>query len=273
MKKLLAATFSFAALAVGAADAADLGVRRAAPAAVAVAPACANFGGVYIGAQGGWLAYQHRFNDIDGYGLAVSTVDNISSGRNTANSWHVGPQAGFNWQSGCAVFGVQVDWSWTNANAEALYFDVPNIPADGFATISSKMSWFGTARARTGIVVNDLMLYVTGGAAFAKFKGTHDLVGNGPAPTVTVTFDSTRVGFVVGAGTEWSFAGNWSFVSEFLYMGFQKDNASLVCPSVATCGGFPVGSSFRYDFSDSAWVGRVGLNYRFGGGAPVVARY
>ena len=30
------------------------------------------------------------------------------------------------------------------------------------------------------------------------------------------------VGFVSGGYTEWSFAPNWSFVSEFLYMGFRR---------------------------------------------------
>ncbi|MGA8388476.1 MAG: hypothetical protein WBL48_20495 [Pseudolabrys sp.] len=29
--------------------------------------------------------------------------------------------------------------------------------------------WFGAVRGRTGLVVDDLLLYVTGGVAYAKF--------------------------------------------------------------------------------------------------------
>lgn len=39
-----------------------------------------------------------------------------------------------------------------------------------------------------------------------------------------------------------------------------------------TCGGAAVGTPFRFEFNDSMWVSRIGLNYRFGGPA-VVAKY
>ncbi len=39
----------------------------------------------------------------------------------------------------------------------------------GFATlaVSNNLQSFGTVRARTGVVVDNLMLYVTGGLAYA----------------------------------------------------------------------------------------------------------
>jgi outer membrane immunogenic protein len=274
MKKILAATLSIAALSVGAADAADLAV-KARPAVVA-APACANFGGGYIGVQGGAVHYENRFQDLDNYGVAVSTVDQISRAKMTDTSWHIGPQAGFNWQSGCAVFGVQADWSWSDARADSFWTDFGGVLAGGFANTSSEMRWFGTARARAGVVVNDLLLYATGGVAFAKFDRNFSYTGNAgaPTPTATAAFDNTRVGFVAGLGTEWAWTSNLSLVSEVLYMGFAKDSQTTTCPASACPAiGFPLGTAFRYEFNDSAWVGRVGLNYRFGGGAPVVARY
>ncbi|MGB7694274.1 MAG: hypothetical protein WBM12_15540, partial [Pseudolabrys sp.] len=91
--------------------------------------------------------------------------------------------------------------------------------------------WFGAVRGRTGLVVDDLLLYVTGGVAYAKFY-------NRPiSPNATQVFQHSRTpwGFVVGAGTEWSFAPNWSLVSEFLYMGFERNSQSFACGSVATC--------------------------------------
>lgn len=275
MKTIMAAAFSIAALSIGAADAADLAVRPA-PAVVA-APACANFGGGYIGVQGGAVYYQSRYNDLDRYGLSVSTVDQIDQAKLYDSSWHVGPQAGYNWQSGCALFGVMADWSWSNAKARAYWTDFAGQQATGFANTDSKMEWFGTARARAGVVVNDLLFYVSGGAAFAKFDRNFFYSGNAGAPTVTdrVLFDTTRVGFAVGLGTEWAWTNNLSVVSEVLYMGFSRDNQTRACPNALVCvnNGVPIGTPYRYEFNDSAWVGRIGLNYRFGGGAPVVAKY
>ncbi|MGA8388475.1 MAG: hypothetical protein WCD30_18260 [Pseudolabrys sp.] len=59
-------------------------------------------------------------------------------------------------------------------------------------------------------------------------------------------------------------------VSEFLYMGFERNSQSFACGSVATCGGDPVGTQSRFDFTDSIWVARIGVNYRF---APGVVRF
>jgi outer membrane immunogenic protein len=189
---------------------------------------------------------------------------------NSDNDWHGGAQIGYNWQSGCTVFGVQADWSWTNAHAESFHQDFPT-PGQQTLNVDSHMRWFGTARARTGLVIDNVLLYVTGGAAFAHFN--RDLTYfNGAATTQIFESSRSRIGFVVGAGTEWSFAPNWSFFSEFMYMGFEKDRQNFACSVAATCGGAAVGTPFRFEFNDSMWVSRIGLNYRFSYG-PVVAKY
>ncbi|MGZ8324586.1 MAG: outer membrane protein [Rhodoplanes sp.] len=77
----------------------------------------------------------------------------------------------------------------------------------------------------------------------------------------------------MGAGTEWALNANWSINSEILYMGFEKDNQSYSCSSALTCQSGFVGTPYRYEYKDTEWVARIGVNYRFGGYAPVVARY
>ena len=121
MKRILAAACSLAALSVAAADAADLAARPV-PAAAA-APACANFGGGYIGANAGWTYYENKYSDLDRYGRGVSSVDEADRGKLYDNSWNAGPQAGYNWQSGCALIGAQFDWNWTDANARVRWTD------------------------------------------------------------------------------------------------------------------------------------------------------
>jgi outer membrane immunogenic protein len=260
MYKLLFATLSIGALMISVAKAADL--PRKAPAPVAVAPACAQFGGFYLGVQGGFVSHRHEFTNLDSMG------DFADHGSNRRINGHVGPQAGWNWQWNCTVFGVQADWSWSGGSHETS-FTGPTMTM----THEHRARWFATARARTGVVVDNLLLYVTGGAAFANHRNENVFV----ATPFTDSFSDhrTRVGFAVGAGTEWSFGSNWSINTEFLYMAFERDRRAFNCTTVVTCGALPVGTAFRFENQNEAWVGRIGLNYRFGGfgGGPVVARY
>ena len=263
MNQLLLATLSIGALMISVAKAADL--PQKAPAPVAVAPACAQFGGWYVGVQGGFVSHRHEFTNLDNFGLNLA--DHAS--RRRINGF-VGPQAGWNWQWNCTVFGLQADWSWSGGNNETS-FTGPNMTM----THEHRTRWFATARARSGVVVNNLLLYVTGGAAFANHRNENAFV----ATPFTDSFSQnrTRVGFAVGAGTEWTFGNNWSINTEFLFMSFERDTRAFNCTTVVMCSPFPVGTAFRFEQQNEAWIGRIGLNYRFGGGGfgggPFVAQY
>ena len=272
MKRFLLASVAIATLASGTAFAADLGVRRAAPIPVATAPGCAQFGGFYIGGHAGWTHYRNDWTDQDNYGFNQTFQDHVGDGSMTDDSWHAGAQLGYNMQRGCVVFGVQIDGSWSGAEASRSYVDFPVLGA-GRLDATSELRWMGTARTRAGIVVDSALLYLTGGFAFARFDRNFTYsIGAAPADVTIFAPGRTRLGLVVGAGTEWALGNNWSLNSEILYMSFLKDEQTLNCPTVATCPNGVVGTPFRYTFQDSAWVGRFGLNYRWGGSA-VVARY
>src|SRR5262249_53932145 len=126
-------------------------------------------------------------------------------------------------------------------------------------TPTSKLRWFGTTRIRTGVVVDNLLLYVTGGLAYANIKRNAVFFENdGDTSQETFSSNKTRLGWTAGAGTEWAISQNWSLKSEFLYMQFGKDETTHTSKILSE------GTQFRLKNEDSAWVGRVGLNYRFG---------
>jgi outer membrane immunogenic protein len=136
--------------------------------------------------------------------------------------------------------------------------------------VSSKLRGFGTLRARSGIVVDNLLLYVTGGLAWGSFDRSWTLVSFADA-TETFSQRRTRWGGVVGVGTEWTWGGGWSIRSEFLYMRFSKDEVAF------TSALFDPGDVKNFTSLDSIWTSRIGLTYRFGGDVfgkrPVSARY
>jgi outer membrane immunogenic protein len=264
MKKLLLATTAFVALAAfGPAEAADLSrpVMKAPP---VVRPACAQFGGFYLGGHVGATYYKHEYKDLDAFGFA--NIDALPfTVSNTDYAWLGGVQAGYNWQTGCTVFGIEADWSWTNAKAESFHTDGEGGVTDSL-NVESRMRWFGTVRARTGVVVDNLLIYATGGLAYARFNRDLTFFEDGIPGSEIFSQSRTRWGWTAGLGTEWAFTGNWSLKSEVLYMQFEKDEvrftSALIAPGVST----------RFDHQDSAWVSKIGLNYRFGGPA-VAAKY
>jgi outer membrane immunogenic protein len=263
MKGGLLATAAFGALSVGSAAAADMRapVMKALP---PPPPACAQFGGFYLGGQVGSTTYNHRWVDLDGLGGFID--HRFATSTDTSNwSWNAGVLAGYNWQSRCTVFGIEADWNWTNAKAEK-HLGIGG--EDSFVNVASRMKWFGTLRARTGLVVDNLLLYVTGGVAWARSDREFSFFFEGKGgPSLDVFSSSnTRWGWTAGVGAEWAITANVSLKSELLYMDFVNKETSFASLFVNP------GVTYRFDNRDSVWVGRVGLNFRWGGG-PVVANY
>jgi outer membrane immunogenic protein len=267
MKKFILATAAVVALGAGSAIAADMApVTKAPPIA---RPACAQFGGGYIGINGGWGYYNYNYHDK---GNLVQTIDaDLPTSVNLKDdNWNGGAQIGYNWQSGCTVFGVEADWSWTNLKPSDNFFDGDGGTQDSIS-LESKMRWFGTVRGRTGIVVDNLLLYVTGGLAYAKVNRNLTVFEDAPATSASFSSSHTRWGWTAGVGTEWAISGNWSLKSEFLYMRFRDDDTSFGAVTVGAVNFGVPGRSYSFNHNDEVWVSRIGLNYRFGG--PAVARY
>jgi outer membrane immunogenic protein len=64
---------------------------------------------------------------------------------------------------------------------------------------------------------------------------------------------------MVGGGVEWRFARNWSLKGEYEYLGFGTKNFT----TIGTTPGFlPVTAT--NSVKDTANIGKLGVNYRFG---------
>jgi outer membrane immunogenic protein len=284
MKKLIVAAAAIAALST-AASAADMPVKAPHP----YVPACAQFGGFYLGGSAGGTYYHHNWvdknnlNGVFGPVVPVGALNATIAPTQTSNSdldWNAGVQGGFNWQSGCNVFGLQADWSWTGADVNNTF--TPNgalnaaFPGISF-TEHSRLRSYGTVRARAGIVVENLLVYVTGGIAFANFRRDVTLTAPpvlaavlGPGPSFSDS-SRTRLGWAAGAGAEWAFTRNLSLFTEFVMMGFERDTASFTYTTPVAIAG--AGGTFAFDRSDLVFSTKIGVNWRFAYDPPVRANY
>jgi len=135
-----------------------------------------------------------------------------------------GVTAGYNWQSGPWVFGVEGDIQASGAN-------------DTFAPWKFSNPWFGTVRGRAGYAFNNVYLYGTGGLAFGELR----------VDTFGMSETHTNAGWTVGAGAEFGLVQNWTAKIEYLYVDLSNSNFVVT------------GASNGYRFG----LVRAGVNYHF----------
>ena len=256
-----AALIGTAATGALAAEVAPARAARVAAAPVAVAPGCAQFGGGYVGVQGGFQQYSYGWQDLDAFrGQVFGDDHQAPDGTSvTKGGGHAGGVVGFNWQQRCTVFGIEGDYNWASSKASEILTNLGHNDGDDAWNISSKLTSFGTIRLRTGVVVDNLLLYVTGGVGYARFNRSFGFFGGGGSESEAFSGSDSKWGWAAGVGTEWAFNPNWSLKSEVLYIGFT-DNTQTFTSSVADPG-----VSYRFGNEDRIWASRVSLNYRWGG--------
>ena len=245
----------------GMAAAADL-PRKAPAAPVMVRPACANFGGWYLGGHADVVSHRWDWNDRNAWANnEVSTGLPLSVNANETG-FGGGVQGGWNYQSGCTMFGVEADWSWSNLDSEKTHTDGQPGAALDTLRVSTEVKWYGTLRLRGGVVVDNVLIYITGGGIFADINHSFAVTDNigGVFTTEAFSNSNTQWGWTVGAGAEWQFLNNWSLKGEFLYASFQK-NSETFNSTFAVNNGNSAAKTF--DFQDTLLIGRLGVNYRF----------
>jgi outer membrane immunogenic protein len=256
MKKLALAAAAIFALFTGSASAADMAVK-----ARPVVPPVPVFSwtGFYIGIHGGGAWFD---KDWTGVGLigggGCGAPCPVAAGGHNGSSWLVGAQAGVNYQTGMFVLGAEVDGSWTELRGS----NVSTLNA--ILTNNSHTDALATFAGRVGIAAGQALFYAKGGAALADDSFFTTFTGTNITAQAT---DSTRWGWMVGVGIEYAFANNWSVKAEYNHLDFGRETETLQPQPGCGC------VAFRYDVNQTVDLVKVGLNYRFGWGGPVVAKY
>ena len=261
---LTLATAMGLSLASGAALAADV-ARPAykAPPPAPVAPY--SWTGFYIGIHGGGAWFDKDwFYPCTPTNLLIPLPCDLSQGGHTGASWLAGGQIGFNYQVGQWVWGMEAQFSATRIEGDNLDIAFPTQER-----LHSRTDFIGTVAARLGLAWDRVLLYAKGG-----FAWVHDDYWLTLAPqqilagSTFATADETRWGWMVGAGIEYAFAQNWSVKLEYNYLDLGTKRIAFTSTGVV-----PTQPPFDEDIEQRIQVVKVGLNYRFNWGGPVVARY
>ncbi len=203
---VLRAVASIAAVWAASAQAADLPYGSRAPYTVNQPLNAYSWAGPYLGGN---------------LGYAWGSVDNNPT---KPSGFEGGAQAGYNWQTGPWVFGVEGDIEATGA-------------ADTFAPWKFSNPWFGTVRGRGGYAFDNILFYGTAGLAFGELRGE----------TFGLSESHTNLGWTAGVGAEFGLTQNWSAKVEYLYVDLANSNYTIT------------GLSNGYRFGTV----RAGVNYHF----------
>jgi outer membrane immunogenic protein len=242
MKKVLVA----AALLGTAASAQAADLARKAP--ILVPPvAVYNWTGFYLGVNGGISVARDRTSLLTTIPSAEQTVLSPFGGIG-------GGQIGYNWQVNSDwLLGIESDIqaSGETTNRTCLLSCTANLSAN----LSQKIDWFGTTRARIGLVDGPSLTYFTGGVAYGHYS-TNVTETTTAGTIASLTSGRTSVGYTYGSGIEASLGGNWTGKIEYLYVDLGKRNDVFT-----TVAGAPQTLNTRIHDN----IFRAGVNYRFGG--------
>lgn len=141
-----------------------VGTAQAAP--PAPSPAY-NWSGFYAGLNlgGGWANVNSDYNAT--YGAAI---DPSTSGSMSMSGVIGGAQAGYDWQAGQWVFGLETDFQGSSqTGSTSVTIDPALITVTDAHSI--RLPWFGTVRGLFGFTPTPLWLvYVTGGLAYGEIE-------------------------------------------------------------------------------------------------------
>ena len=196
--------------------------------------------GFYIGGHGAYLS-------------ATTDYVNPSTPSQTLEGAMLGLQAGYNWQMGRVVLGVEADVSFGNVN---------DFIRDGnFLTEDGEIRAFGSVRARLGYSFGNILPYVTGGLMWARLEQGITCPTGAPAAFCQAAgpFDArsteTLLGWTAGAGVEYAINRNWSLKGEVLFGKFDDKDYT------GNAGNF--GTQTTPVELDLNYTAKIGVNYRF----------
>ena len=242
--------------------------------ATAAAPASTSFdsfdwSGFHAGIVGGYVNSNTstELESVNGPLLEADVVNGSLPGdfSNDAGGALFGVGAGYDWQFGSFVLGLEGDVAWANVTGSDEFRAID--PGTQFAPIfagqetitgyTTELNGLATARVRAGVAADRALFYVTGGVAAGHVSNEYEIgvpglgLGFGPWSDSGVLW-----GYSAGVGLEYAVTENVTAKLEYLHYDLSDRKVR------ATSAAFP-GQQITYKFLNNGDLIRAGLNFKF----------
>jgi outer membrane immunogenic protein len=207
---------------------------RAPAAYVPIAAPVYNWGGIYLGVNGGGAFGTSNWTASPCPLAGCSTGDfNLTGGL-------VGGTLGANFQASQFVFGIEADIDWADISGTV---STTSLVCPGCQTSDD---WLGTVRGRVGYAFDRVLVFGTAGGAYGDVKATAPATAIPPGGTTT----NSEFGWTAGGGLEYAFNDNWTAKVEYLFVDLQNGSYALAAPSTV---------AVKFQTS----LVRAGINFKF----------
>lgn len=178
-----------------------------------------------------------------------------------------GGQAGYNWQSGSTVLGLEAEASWADMDgtntcfAYSGFYLSSNCRAhiDAIGTLTGRLGWALPADSRT-------LIYGKAGLAWEHSKV--DATANDEFGSPMSRSEGFHWGWTLGAGAERAISSRWSLRAEYDFVSFSGQDFATPASGFQTVPG-PTPTltnvpSTATGVSQDLHLFKLGVNYRFG---------
>jgi len=256
----------------------------------APAPSC--FEGWYFGVHGGGIltefdfqtsAFEETLPPSGRNGFSESAFAETGR-RNGDSTWEAGLHAGYNWQRGGWVFGLEVDIQGSDFEKQQSALAFIDLPSDeeeedtDYTTeihSTAKLDWYSTGRLRIGHTLGDrIMVFGTGGGAvgLTEVSEATAIVANTTEGGTTSSFltksdREIRGGWTGGGGVDFCLTNHIILNFTYLYVDLGDSSVSsaahltLPAPEVGGVRTFDSATRARADFQFHVFQG--GLTFHF----------
>ena len=169
-----------------------------------------DWSGFYIGGHLGYIWGASRVSDNGVLTEAHAPTDGVVGGL----------LAGYNWQSGPLVLGIEGDFGWSDATGHGTA-PTPPPPLLPREPNTYHLRWDSHVVGKLGLASDRWLIFATGGVAIAGFSFQEEIVP--PAPPAN-RVSETYVGFSVGAGAEYALTQNLLGRLQYIYDDFGSKN-------------------------------------------------
>jgi outer membrane immunogenic protein len=241
---------------------------------------CGGYLGVNVGVDWGHSTVSPYYSTpfppfgstIPGVGIIIvpASLGGFPSVSGNATSVIGGGQAGYNWQTGHWVYGLEGDIDGTGLREKSTS-TLSRVTLAGTQTVTANLSaninWIATARARLGYAADRTLLYVTGGVAgagttvttnYAETQSTIPLTT--PTP-LTASSSHAIAGWTAGAGAEWKLDKAWGIGLEYRHTDFSRHGYNLGYSDAVLVGTGVAPTNAVAHFTEDQVTAR--LNYHF----------
>ena len=192
-----------------------------------IAPPPYNWSGFYVGANfgGAWTNGSLNIPGNNFYGGITEFIGGV--------------QAGYNFQAGHLLLGVEGDFDWAT-------FNHPTFPAPTLGSVSNH--WMSTVAGRVGLVNDRWLVFAKLGGGWVQSSAIVNVPGS-----PSWNGSSTNGGWLIGGGIEYGFKSHWTVKLEYDYLALSNWNSATV-PAVG--------------LSRDVQMIKAGINYKFESGLP-----